>query len=63
MIAIDEITGFFDHSELCLEQIEMERNPRIPLHPELREYGLGLLRKNVPLSLLRSECLSWGENK
>ncbi|KAF8907632.1 hypothetical protein CPB84DRAFT_1813487 [Gymnopilus junonius] len=31
MIAIDEISGILDHSELCNEQIEMDRNPHIPL--------------------------------
>src|SRR5271168_4200805 len=63
MIAIDEVAGICDHAEFCREQLEMERNPRIPLHPDLCEYGLGLLQKNVPLSLLRSECLSWGDEK
>ncbi|KAF8868336.1 hypothetical protein CPB84DRAFT_1756437 [Gymnopilus junonius] len=63
MIAIDEISGILDHSELCNEQIEMDRNPRVPLSPELRNYALGLLRENTPLSLLRSKCASWAENK
>jgi len=31
MIAIDEVAGIFDHAEFCREQLEMERNPRIPL--------------------------------
>ncbi|KAF8880970.1 hypothetical protein BD779DRAFT_1675634 [Infundibulicybe gibba] len=63
VVAIDEISGLFDHSIACEEQIEMDRNPRIPLHPELRLYALSLLYNNSPLSLLRSECLKWAQNK
>ncbi|KAF9552532.1 hypothetical protein CPC08DRAFT_646787 [Agrocybe pediades] len=59
MLAIDEISGIFDHSDLCMEQIEMERDPPIPIHPELRQFALEQLRKNAPLSLLRSECAAW----
>ena len=63
MIAIDEISGICDHSDDCAAQIEMERDPRLPLHSELREYALSLLRKNVPLSLLRSECSAWAQRQ
>ena len=63
MIAIDEISGIYDHSDECTLQIEMDRNPRLPLNSEVREYALSLLRKNFPLSLLRSECLAWAENR
>jgi hypothetical protein len=41
----------------------MDRNPHIPLNIELREFALEQLRKNTPLSLLRSECASWAEKK
>jgi len=63
LLAIDEISGILDHSDECNSQIEMERDPRLPLHQELREYALGLLRKNTPLSLLRAECSAWAEQK
>ena len=41
----------------------MDRNPRIPLNANLRDFALEQLRKNVPLSLLRSECSAWAEKK
>ena len=63
MIAIDEISGILDHTDACKEQIEMDRNPRVPLCPELRDFALCLLRKSTPLSLLRSECTTWAENR
>ena len=63
MLAIDEISGIYDHIHECAAQIEMERNPRLPLHSELREFALSLLRKNVPLSLLRSECSAWAQKR
>src|SRR6266576_1522600 len=61
MVAIDEISGIYDHTDECTAQIEMERNPCLPLHADLREFALSLLRKNVPLSLLRSECSAWAQ--
>jgi hypothetical protein len=61
MVAIDEISGVYDHTDECTAQVEMERNPRLPLHADLREFALSLLRKNVPLSLLRSECSAWAQ--
>lgn len=61
MVAIDEISGVYDHTDECTVQVEMERNPRLPLHADLREFALSLLRKNVPLSLLRSECSAWAQ--
>jgi len=63
MLAIDKISGIFDHSEVCIEQIEMERDPRIPLHPDLRKFALEQLRKNSPLALLRSECATWANQR
>jgi hypothetical protein len=63
MLAIDEISGVFDHSAACDEQIEMERNPRIPLHPELRTYALEELREQCPLYLLHTKCANWVEQK
>ncbi len=61
MVAIDEISGVYNHTDECTAQVEMERNPCLPLHADLREFALSLLRKNVPLSLLRSECSAWAQ--
>ena len=63
MIAVDEISGILDHSDSCKDQIEMDRNPRVPLSPELRNYALDLLREKTPLPLLRSKTTSWAEKK
>ncbi|KAF6743082.1 hypothetical protein DFP72DRAFT_1080829 [Ephemerocybe angulata] len=63
MIAIDEISGILDHSEACSNQIEMDRNPTVPLNAELRDHALALLRKHVPVSLLQSECAAWADEK
>jgi len=63
LLAIDEISGILDHSDECNFQIEMERDTRLPLNQELREYALGLLRKNSLLSLLCPECSAWAEQK
>ncbi|KAF8176180.1 hypothetical protein K438DRAFT_1770710 [Mycena galopus ATCC 62051] len=63
LIAIDQISGALDHSPACDAIIEMERNPRVGLHPDLREYALSLLRKNAPISLIRSECATWAKEK
>ena len=63
MIAIDTISGIFDHSERCMAQIEMDRNPPVALHPELREYALSLLRESTPLYLLRFKCATWAKQK
>jgi len=41
----------------------MDRNPWIPLNPELWNFALEILRKNTPLSLLCSECTVWAEKK
>ncbi|KAF7332853.1 hypothetical protein MVEN_02390300 [Mycena venus] len=63
ILTIDEIAGEFTHSAECLALTEMEINPQIPLHPELREYALSLLRIRVPLSQLKQLCRTWAEKK
>jgi hypothetical protein len=37
----------------------MDRDPSIPLHPDLRLYALSLLRDNIPLSQLKALCKTW----
>ena len=63
LVAIDEISGIFDHTEDCTAQIEMDRNLHVPLHQKLHIYALSLLRKNTPLSLLCLECSQWADEK
>ncbi|KAJ7149105.1 hypothetical protein C8R46DRAFT_916478, partial [Mycena filopes] len=56
LLTIDEILGDFTHSATCLDKDTMNRSPRIPLHPLVRDYALSLLRKNIPLTQLRQHC-------
>ncbi|KAJ7144005.1 hypothetical protein C8R44DRAFT_915867 [Mycena epipterygia] len=63
LLTIDEIIGDFTHSAACLDTIIMDRNARIPLHPELRDYALSLLRKNIPLAQLRQHCREWSHER
>ncbi|TFK60149.1 hypothetical protein BDN72DRAFT_779776, partial [Pluteus cervinus] len=63
IVAIEEISGTFPHSEKCDDEVEMIQNPRVALQPELREFALEALRKNSPLSLLKQECRDWAHNK
>lgn len=35
LLTLDDLMGDFTHSAACLETVVMERNPRIPLHPDL----------------------------
>ncbi|RXW16666.1 hypothetical protein EST38_g9180, partial [Candolleomyces aberdarensis] len=63
MLGIDEISGILGHSEKCLETMEMEHDPTIPLHPDVRDYALKLLQNKAPISLLRSECAKYSEER
>ncbi|KAK6968940.1 hypothetical protein R3P38DRAFT_3244434 [Favolaschia claudopus] len=56
LLTIDHIMGDFTHSPQCLETEIMSRNPRTPLQPLLRDFALGLLRKQTPLPQLRQQC-------
>ena len=56
LLTINEVVGDFMHSAKCLEAVTMEHDPRIPLHPELREYVLALIRDQVPLPQLKQHC-------
>ncbi|KAG6876273.1 hypothetical protein C0992_000236 [Termitomyces sp. T32_za158] len=44
LITIEEISGILDHSAACNNVQEMDQDPSIKLHPELRAYALSLLR-------------------
>ncbi|KAJ7463288.1 hypothetical protein FB451DRAFT_1043328, partial [Mycena latifolia] len=63
ILTIDEISGDFTHSAECLDQTEMDINPRVPLNHDLRDYALSLLRLRVPLSQLKQLCRTWAENR
>ncbi|KAK7022507.1 hypothetical protein R3P38DRAFT_3317690 [Favolaschia claudopus] len=63
ILTIDEIFGDFTHSAACQALTKMEHNPRVPLHPELRQYAISLLEIRVPLTQLKQLCCSWAQNK
>ena len=56
---INKISGILEHSDACQDLIQMDRKPAIPLHPELREYALSLLRDWVPIGQVRLLCREW----
>ena len=59
LLAVNEISGILEHSDACKDMIQMDRKPSIPLHHELREYALSLLRDRVPISRVRLLCREW----
>ncbi|KAJ6557679.1 hypothetical protein B0H19DRAFT_946319, partial [Mycena capillaripes] len=63
LLTIDEIMGDFSHSAPCLDVDQMTRDPRIPLHPLLRDYALSLLRRNIPLPQIRQHCREWAHER
>lgn len=63
LLTIDEIVGDTTHSAVCLDLTEMDKDPRIPLHPELREYALSLLRDQIPLVKLKQHCREWASRR
>ncbi|KAJ7572977.1 hypothetical protein C8J56DRAFT_805736, partial [Mycena floridula] len=63
LLTIDEISGILEHSATCDELCLMSRDPRIPLHPELRTYALSLLNDNIPLTQLQTLCKKWAVKK
>ncbi|KAJ6459149.1 hypothetical protein C8R47DRAFT_994808, partial [Mycena vitilis] len=63
LLTIDEVIGDFTHSAARLDTDEMLRTPRIPLHPDLRQYALSLLRKRIPLPQVRQHCREWAHTR
>lgn len=63
LLTIDEVSGMLDHSSACEELVLMAKNPIIPLHPQLREYTLQLLRDLVPLNSLQLLCRKWSQDR
>lgn len=39
--------------------MDMSKEPRIPLHPDLRQHALSLLRTNMLLPQFRQQCREW----
>ncbi|KAG2145254.1 hypothetical protein DEU56DRAFT_934815 [Suillus clintonianus] len=60
---IEEVSGIFDHSSACEAELEMDHDPRIPLHPDLREFALALLCLNTPLTQLQEHCRGFAKQK
>ncbi|KAM6494944.1 hypothetical protein JOM56_009567, partial [Amanita muscaria] len=63
VLAINEIAGILEHSDACQDVIQMDQKPSIPLHPELWEYALSLLRDRIPISRVRILCREWSMSK
>ncbi|KAF8868349.1 hypothetical protein BD779DRAFT_1808345 [Infundibulicybe gibba] len=63
LLVFNEISGILDHNAACIEQIQMSRDPIIPLHPELRAHALSLLRTHTPISRVRSLCRDWATER
>ncbi|KAJ6479681.1 hypothetical protein C8R45DRAFT_872726, partial [Mycena sanguinolenta] len=63
LLTIDEVLGDFTHSATCLDTETMDRSPRIPLHPLVRDNALSLLRKNIPLAQLRQHCRDFSHER
>ncbi|KAH6884047.1 hypothetical protein BKA70DRAFT_1446097 [Coprinopsis sp. MPI-PUGE-AT-0042] len=55
-LAIDSLTGLFDHTAACNALVKMDHDPLMPLHPEIRNHALDLLRMKSSLHTLRHEC-------
>ncbi|KAL1756899.1 hypothetical protein FB107DRAFT_210336 [Schizophyllum commune] len=58
-LAVDSVSGILDHSDDCNIEIEMFKQPPIPLHPDVRAYALQLLRDHEPLYLVRTKCAAF----
>jgi len=63
LLCIDEISGILDHTDACTEVVEMDRNPRIALHPEIRQYALDLIKLSVPLPQLQQCCHDFAQDR
>ena len=46
-----------------METMEMDRNPHIPLHPDIRQYALELVKLSVPLTQLQQRCRDFARDR
>ncbi|KAG0693411.1 hypothetical protein DFH29DRAFT_881464 [Suillus ampliporus] len=63
MLCIDKIAGIFDHTEACESLLEMDHNPQIGLHPEIRTFALSLMKLQVPITQLQQRCHEFAKDK
>ncbi|GJE99150.1 hypothetical protein PsYK624_153970 [Phanerochaete sordida] len=63
LLAIDEISGILTHAESCTAESTMDLPPRIPLHPELRDFALDLVRRHIPLTQIQIECRTFSRSR
>lgn len=63
LLAIDEIVGIFGHSSSCQATTQTTLVPRIPLHPDVRNFALDLFRRHIPLAQVQIECRDYAEKK
>ncbi|KAG1783665.1 hypothetical protein EV702DRAFT_1040200 [Suillus placidus] len=60
---LTEIAGIFDHTEAWESLLQMDRDPRIGLHPEIRTYALSLVKLQVPITQLQQHCHDFAKDK
>ena len=63
LLTIDKIRGIFDYSAACKDVVDMQRNPRVLLHSEVREYALSLLHNHVSLTQLQQQCRVFAQER
>ena len=63
LLCVDEISGILNHTDACMEVVEMDRNPRIALHPKIWQYALDLIKLSVPLTQLQQCCHDFAQDK
>ena len=66
-IAVNSIHGILSHTDRCEQERTTSRDPRINLHPSIRDFALNELRSGLPLHLLQIKCRAeavrlWGES-
>ncbi|KAF9017502.1 hypothetical protein BDZ89DRAFT_961037 [Hymenopellis radicata] len=61
IVAILGISGVLTHSDACISKTDLENKPRFPLHPDVRNYALSLLRERAPISMVRAQCKKFAE--
>ncbi|KAF7307997.1 hypothetical protein MKEN_01161400 [Mycena kentingensis (nom. inval.)] len=59
LLTVDEIVGHLSHSPECLALDTMDKSPRIPLEPRLRDYLLVELESGVPLAKIKEKARIW----
>ena len=68
LIVVNEISGVLDHSADCQAQVEMYKDPIIPLYPDVQKYLEDLATKNILLTQMQHLCKEfalkqWGDTQ